>query len=742
MLSSRIAGFFRMSPAQRARALADAGWLSEADARRLSSGEATLDMATADHMIENVVGVFGLPVGVALNFIINGRDMVLPMAVEEPSIVAGLSGTAKLARPSGGFHYDAPEPLITGQIQLVGCSDEVAAKRALDGAKSRIIEHANMLQPNMVARGGGVVDVETHLHTGPESGETMVVVHLLIDSRDAMGANLVNAICEGVAPLAETISGGRAVLRILSNLTDRSIVRARVQIPTEQLAGRGMRGEAVRDGIIIANDLALVDPYRAATHNKGIMNGVDAITVATGNDWRAIEAGAHAYAARSGTYRALTRWYRAANGDLAGEIEIPVKVGTVGGSLQSNPAVMLAHRLLGSPNATDLAGIIGVVGLAQNLAALRSLATNGIQSNHMRLHARSVVSTANTPEHLFDRVVEELVASGEIKLWKAREILQSLTPDDDAHKQPTGTQVSAAGKVILLGEHAAVYGEPAIAIPLESALSARAEHAERGWLSVPAWQIEQPLDGNGSPVLAALQRILERHDLSADVHIHVDAALPIGMGLGGSAALAVAMLRAVDQLLTVQWTDEQINALAFELEKAAHGNPSGVDNTVATYGRAVRFTRRQNEGQSFADLTVAAPLPLIIGLTASPGSTASMVDRVHRLRSAHAAPVQEEITSIGRLVGQALDAIAAGDLARLGMLMNLCHGHLNALQVSTPDLETLVHVAREAGALGAKLTGGGGGGSIVALAESAQAQQQVLEAIRSAGFEGFPATVT
>lgn len=734
-----------MPPAARARALADAGWLSAADAGQLVSGEATLDMATADHMIENVVGVFGLPIGIALNFIINGRDMVLPLAVEEPSIVAGLSGTAKLARGSGGFHYDAPEPLITGQIQLVGCTDGHAAQRALDSARGRIIEHANLLQPNMVARGGGVIDMETHLHTGPESGELMVVVHLLIDSRDAMGANLVNAICEGVAPLTESLTGGRAVLRILSNLTDRCIVRARVQIPTDQLAGRGMSGKAVRDGIIIANDLALVDPYRAATHNKGIMNGVDAITVATGNDWRAIEAGAHAYAARSGTYRALTRWYRAENGDLAGEIEIPVKVGTVGGSLQSNPAVMLAHRLLGSPNAPDLAGIIGVVGLAQNLAALRSLATNGIQGNHMRLHARSVASTANTPPHLFDQLVEQLVESGEIKLWKAQEILRALISDGNAQEtrqQPSGPQVSAAGKVILLGEHAAVYGEPAIAIPLEGALRARAEHADRGRLFIPAWQIDQALDGNAPPVLAAMQGILRRYDLTPDVHIHVDADLPIGMGLGGSAALAVAMLRAIDQLLSLRWTDEKINELALELEMAAHGNPSGVDNTVATYERAVCFTREENEGQRFVDLSVHTPLPLVIGLTTRPGSTARMVDRVRRLHNAHAAPVQQEITSIGRLVRLAIEAIAAGNLPELGMLMNLCQGHLNALQVSTPELETLVHLAREAGALGAKLTGGGGGGSIVALAESPASQQQLLDAIRSAGFEAFPATAT
>ena len=457
--SSRIPNFFRMPIAERISALHQRGLISNEDVQLLSSGNHQVQLNVADKMIENVVGVFGLPMGIALNFLINNRDYVVPLVVEEPSIVAGLSGAARMARLGGGFTVEPVDPILIGQVQVVIDSDPELAKRTLLEHREDIVALANSLHPKMVARGGGALDIEVFDYRAEEDGRLMVVMHLLVDTRDAMGANLVNTMCEGVAAYVEGLTGGKVFLRILSNLTDRAIARASVRIPVKNLEGKGYTGEQVRDGIVLANDLALADPYRAATHNKGIMNGVDALALATGNDWRAIEAAAHAYASRSGRYQALTRWHKREEGYLVGEIAIPMKVGTVGGSLETNPSVRINHRLLGSPNASELAGVMGVVGLAQNFAALRALSTDGIQQNHMNLHARSVTSTAGVPEEFFETVVETLIESGEIKVWKAQEIAKNLSRKvivpEAADRQ------SAYGKIILLGEHAVVYGRPA-----------------------------------------------------------------------------------------------------------------------------------------------------------------------------------------------------------------------------------------------------------------------------------------
>ncbi len=461
---SRIPNFFRMSINQRISALHRRGLLGDDDIRLLASGDHALRLSVADKMVENVVGVFGLPMGLALNFLINGRDYVIPLVVEEPSIIAGLSMAARMARLSGGYQSESSDPILIGQVQAVNIDDPEQAMTDLLKHKDDILSLANSLHPKMAARGGGAIDIEVFSHHAPEDGRDMVVLHLLVDTRDAMGANVVNTMCEGIAAMVETITGGKVFLRILSNLTDRAIATASVRIPAKNLEGKGFTGEEVRDGIILATDLATVDPYRAATHNKGIMNGVDAVALATGNDWRAIEAAAHAYAARDGRYTALTRWYKNAEGDLIGEINIPMKVGTVGGSLETNPSVRINHRLLGSPNAPELAGIMAAVGLAQNFAALRALSTDGIQQNHMNLHARSVAGTAEVPENLFETVVEALIESGEIKVWKAREIANNLSHNvtDPGHAERS----SACGKVILLGEHAVVYGRPALALPI------------------------------------------------------------------------------------------------------------------------------------------------------------------------------------------------------------------------------------------------------------------------------------
>ena len=343
---SRIPDFYKLSVPQRVQAVHDRGLIDENDYLALVRGDHTLKVKTADKMIENVIGVMGLPVGLGLNFLINGKEYVVPLVVEEPSIVAALSAAAKMVRKNGGFSTSSTEPILIGQVQVVGVKHMAKARADLHQRKQEILNLANSLHPKMVARGGGAKDIEVHAHPAPSGGDDMLVVHLLVDTCDAMGANLVNTMCEGVASLVETITGGKVFLRILSNLTDRALVRAECVIPPAHLVGKGFSGEQVRDGIIIAAEFAVVDPYRAATHNKGIMNGIDAVALATGNDWRAIEAAAHAHAARGGHYSSLSRWTKNDDGDLVGWMEIPLKVGTVGGPLQSNPTVALNHRCM------------------------------------------------------------------------------------------------------------------------------------------------------------------------------------------------------------------------------------------------------------------------------------------------------------------------------------------------------------------------------------------------------------
>ena len=375
---SRIPHFYKMSVDERVKAVRERGLLNEHDYRALLSGEHTLKLSAADKMIENVIGVMGLPIGLGLNFLINGKDYVIPMVVEEPSIVAAISSAAKMARGSGGYATSSTDPILMGQIQVVEIPDMATARSGIEQRKQEIIDLANSFHPRMVARGGGAVDLQIETRPLPSFDSEMLIVNLFVDTRDAMGANLVNGMCEGVASLIESITDGKVFLRILSNLTDRALARAQVKLTPAQLAGRGYTGEQVRDGIVIASDFAQVDPYRAATHNKGIMNGIDAVALATGNDWRAIEAGAHAWAARSGTYTAMSRWWADEDGDLCGELELPMKVGIVGGPLESNPSVAVNLRLLGAESATELAEVMAAAGLAQNFSALRALATEGI----------------------------------------------------------------------------------------------------------------------------------------------------------------------------------------------------------------------------------------------------------------------------------------------------------------------------------------------------------------------------
>lgn len=744
-MESRISGFYKLSIEERVRLVRERGLLSKEDYQALASGEHTLNIQRADKMIENVIGVMGLPVGLGLNFLINGKDYVVPLVVEEPSIVAALSSAAKLARNAGGFSTESTDPILIGQIQVVDVTQSARAQAALLQRKEEIINLANSLHPNMVARGGGAEDVEVMIHPSSDGSRDMVVVHLLVNTCDAMGANLVNTMCEGVAPLVEAITGGKVFLRILSNLTDRALVWAKTVIPAKLLAGRGYDGEEVRDGIILANDLAIVDPYRAATHNKGVMNGVDAIALATGNDWRALEAAAHAYAARGKSYTSLTRWYRNENGDLVGSIEIPMKVGTVGGPLQSNPTVALNHHLLGIRSARELAEIMGAVGLAQNFSALRALVTEGIQQGHMTLHARSVAAAAGAGAEIFDTVVERLLDGGEIKVWKAREIITEVS----AQARPPATgrvprQVSEAeyaaghGKAILLGEHAVVYGRHAIAAPVPLAIRARVEDSDGGIdLIISRWGVEQHLhQGVEHPgsFQQSLSLILEQLGLAdRALRIQVYPNVPRAMGLGGSAALAVAVIRAVDRHCRLGLDDDEICRLAYECEKVAHGTPSGIDNTVATYGRPLLY--RRGDPPLIQPLEFAAPLPMVIGLSGVESLTAKMVARVRQAWERNNALYERIFNEIDALTLQGIKAIEVNDLAQLGELMNICQGQLNALQVSSWEIEELVQIARDNGAVGAKLTGGGGGGSMVALCP--ENSERVIRAMNNAGYQAM-----
>jgi len=422
--NSRLPGFYNQSLKDRGRTIAAWAQLAPEQLAALD-GSVGLSPEQADHMIENVVGLHALPLGVAANFLVNGREVLVPMAIEEPSVVAGASFMAKLARAGGGFIAHTTEPQMIGQMQILGVLDLHAARLALLENKARLLDLANEVDPVIVKFGGGARDLEVRVIENSPIGP-FLVAHLIYDTRDAMGANAVNTACERLAPTIEQITGGRVHLRILSNLADRRLARARCVIPVSELAFATFSGERVRDGIIEAYAFAAADSYRAATHNKGIMNGVDAVVIATGNDWRAIEAGAHAYAARSGRYTSLSTWGKDADDRLVGTLEMPMAVGIVGGATKVHPTAQAALKLMGVTAARELAEIVVSVGLAQNLAALRALATEGIQRGHMTLHARQVAIAAGATGEQIDVVAGRMVAEKVVRIDRAEEILREV----------------------------------------------------------------------------------------------------------------------------------------------------------------------------------------------------------------------------------------------------------------------------------------------------------------------------
>lgn len=680
MSDSRISGLHKLDIAARLDKLHELGWLSSADVDLLKQGQQVLRPSAANKMVENVVGVFGLPLAIAPNFIVNGRDYLVPMAVEEPSVVAAVSNAAKLARPDG-FETHCDEWLIAGQIHVTDVADIQGALQSLEDKKTQLLAAANAVHPRLARHGGGVRDIE--LRTVETVSGSVLAVHVLAETGDAMGANIVNTICEALAPRIAEICGGSIALRILSNLSDRSLVSATVSYSPESIATGEYSGEQVRDRIITASEIAAADPYRATTHNKGVMNGVDAVAIATGNDWRAIEAGAHAYAAMSGQYQPLATWTAGDDGSLRGELTMPLRVATVGGTLHANSAARLALRLAGVENSRELAQLMAAVGLAQNFAAVKALATDGIQQGHMRMHARSAAA---------DRTSDR----GRL------------------HEEPDGV---AAGKVILLGEHAVVYGKHAVALPIPNAVTVKVTDADAG-------------DSHYvSKLLAFVKQQLGIEDNPSGVDVR--SSLPPGMGLGVSAAMAVAVVRGLSRSLNLDLDDDVVNKIAFECEKIAHGTPSGVDNSIATFATPMLFNNES--GLTIEKLDLKSPPPVVIAFSSQKGSTLEQVSAVsarYEAQPERYAGIFAEVDALGL---SAADALRSADYEQAGCLMNIGHGLLNAIGVSTPELESMVSIARAAGASGAKLTGSGGGGSVVAMCPGAE--ERVALAFAAAGYE-------
>ena len=409
---SDISGFYKLSVEERRKKLIELLDLEAEDFNR------ALSLDDANRMIENVVSLFQFPMGIATNFLINDTDYLVPMVIEEPSVVAAASNSARIARKKGGFHTDSDEPIMIGQIQLIDIKDPFAARMRIIERKGEIIEKANACDPVLLSLGGGAKDVDVSVIDSLSS--PMVIVHLLVDVKDAMGANAVNTMCEAVAPFVSEIAEGRYLLRIISNLAVYRLARAWAVFDKDLLGG-----EEVVDGIINAYNFAEADPFRCATHNKGIMNGVDALVIATGNDFRAVEAGAHSYAALGG-YHSLTNYEKNGEGDLVGSIELPVACGTVGGATSSNPLAKLSLKLLGVKSAQELAGIMAALGLAQNLAALRALASEGIQRGHMELHARNIAIMAGASGDEIDAVAERMANERKVRVDRAKEILEEI----------------------------------------------------------------------------------------------------------------------------------------------------------------------------------------------------------------------------------------------------------------------------------------------------------------------------
>lgn len=724
--SSRIPKFYRLPVERRLAYLQRAFELNNDEVAALHQGSA-LRIEHAVNMVENAIGVFGLPLGLGLNFLVNGREYIVPMAIEEASIIAAVSKSALAIRSGGGFTTDVDEPVMIGQIQVLDLDDPARAAAELLDHRDEIIAQANLPSQRMVARGGGVFNLETRIIEGGGGVGPMLVVHLLMDVREAMGANAVNTSCEAAGPLIAKLTGGRVNLRIISNLADRRLARARFSLPVELLTDAEYSGDQVAQRLVEASRFAWADPYRAATHNKGIFNGIGAAAVALGQDWRAIEAGGHAYAARDGQYRGLSS-YRIEDGVLVGEIELPMQAGWYGGAVNSHPGVRLLRRVSGVTNARELAGLLAAVGLAQNFGACLALSTVGIQQGHMALHARSIAMSVGVPARDVEYVAQEMIESGEVKVSAAEEIYARLRQQREALPASEGRPVEAyvPGKVVLFGEHAVVYGQPGITASIDVGLKVRVGYDPDGprFLLPQFKRVFEVEDSDldfrrfGQAVETALAMYeLEREPLA----IEVESAMVPGMGLGSSAAISAGLCLALRQYRGLpherRW-EPQLFEEVQELERIFHGTPSGLDAATVLSGGVLWF----RSGPPREILPIRMPQPAV-GLVCivEPGTrTIELVRQVRHSRELNPRRVDGILAEIGEVTVQAGSALGRGDIVLVGELMYRNHELLARLGVSTEALDEAVEMLRECGALGAKLTGAGGGGAVLALIDPAQ----------------------
>ncbi len=733
--TSRIPGFYRLSVEQRLAFLARVYNLSKEEVAMLREGSA-LKINHAVNMVENAIGVFGLPLGLAANFLIDDREYLIPMAIEEPSIIAAASKAALLIREGKGFRTSVDRAVMIGQVQICNLENLDKAETTILQHKSEILENANKSIARMKERGGGAIGLEIRKFAGNKNVGPILMVHLLIDVCEAMGANTINTACESIGPLLEKYTGGRVNMRILSNLSDRRLARAEFRLPVRKLASGKMSGEEVARHLLEAGYIAEVDPYRATTHNKGIFNGLSAVALALGQDWRAIEAGGHAYAARSGQYRSLSHFE--VNGDeFRGSIELPVQVGMVGGVTKSHPGVKILRKIIGVESSRQLAGILAAVGLGQTFAACLALSTEGIQRGHMSLHARSVAISAGVPSDQVEEVADEMVRRGEIKVDTAEEIYGTMRRRKLSLKrrEKSAVEAFAPGKTILFGEHAIVYNYPGIIVSIDQGLRVKIRPDSDGPRFVhPEFRHAFPLpDSNRDfrKFSQAVDIILDKFNLQKEpIEIMVDSDLVLGVGLGSSAAFSVGLCRAFRKYLYQDngagWSDELFEA-AQELEKVFHGNPSGADVASIMHGGAIWF--RKSDPREIIPLYVSKDMYGVVCVVEEGGRTVDMVRKVQVHREHDRKFVDGIFDEIGDIAVDARLAFGMGDSEELGKLMSRNHALLAKLGLSTAGLDEAVDFIMDQGALGAKLTGAGGGGAVIALMPEDR-RQELLENLK------------
>ncbi len=715
--TSRIPRFYRLSVERRLAHLQRAFGLSNDEVARLRDGS-ILRIEHAVNMVENAIGVFGLPLGLGLNFLVDGREFIVPMAIEEASIIAAVSKSALIIRGGGGFTTEVDDPVMIGQVQLLGLADAEAAAQLVLEHKAEVIASANLPGQRMVERGGGVFDLECRVLDDGDN-EKMLIVHLLMDVCEAMGANAVNSACEAAAPVLAEITGGRFNLRILSNLADRRLARARFRLPLARLATADLSGEEVGRRMLEAGRLAHIDPYRAATHNKGIFNGIGAAAVALGQDWRAIEAGGHAYAARDGQYRGLTEFH-IKDDVLVGSIELPMPVGMRGGAVRSHPGVGVLRKVCGVETARELAGLLAAVGLAQTFGANLALCTVGIQQGHMALHARSVALSAGVPAVDVERVARAMLECGDVKVASAEKIHGEIKRQRERREpvEELPIEASAPGKVVLFGEHAVVYGHPGITASIDAGVRVRISHDPDGPRFVmPQFQQLFPVedsDHDFQRFARAVDVALTEFNMGHEpVAIAVESDMAPGMGLGSSASFSVALCRALMKYRGAEASDNELLNSAQRLEAIFHGTPSGVDAATVISGGVLWF--RKGPPREMVPVRMPRPAAGLVCIVEPGTRTIELVRQVRHSYEMNEQRVTTLLDGIGEITAAAATALGSADFALVGELMDRNHELLMRLGVSTPGLDRAVERLREQGVLGAKLTGAGGGGAVVAL---------------------------